>query len=144
VDIPYLSQLGDISILKAELVVTRVNRAEDSIFTSPRFILPRLQQIDSTGTSYFSIFDESYAISQSLYDLGGSAQIEKNNGIDFTRYRINLLRHLQFVVDGSLENQPIFLKSVPTLLDGGRMQLGGGNHPNPELRMKLNLYYVPK
>ncbi len=144
VDIPYLSNLGDISILKAELVVTRVDRAEDSVFTSPRFILPRLQQSDSSGTNFVSIFDESYALSQSLYDLGGSAKVEQNNGVDYTRYRINLLRHLQFVADGSLENEPIFLKSVPTLLDGGRMQLGGGNHPNNELRMKLNLYYVPK
>jgi hypothetical protein len=142
--IPHIMELGNINIMKAELQVTQRALGLDSLYSPPTLLLPRVRK-DTTGNPvYLTLTDEGYAQDQSVYSFGGNRTEEVIDGVKYFRYRINLARHLQFVVDNRLENRNLFLKILPSVLSPHRAAIGGGNHPDDKMRMKLNLYYTRK
>lgn len=144
IDIPNIRSLGDITIMKAALVITQRALPTDSIFGPPANLTLRVRSTDTAGTVFQTLFDEGYSDQQVFYDFGGSREETLVSGTTYYRYTFNLLRHLQFVVDNRLDNLPLLLKVLPSSTVPDRLSMGGGQHPDDNLRMKLHLYYTQK
>lgn len=141
---PDLANLGPIRVIKAEVVVTRLPDFTDSTYASPQIVIPRLRLADSTLPYFTFTEDEEFTSAQGLYSIGGEVQQEMVNGVTYDRYRINLARELQQMVDANNFATPLYLKIVPSVSSPARLRVGGGNHGNPEYRLTLNLYYTKK
>lgn len=142
--IPHITELGSINIMKAELEVTQLALGLDSTYPPPTLLLPRVRKDTIGNPVYLALTDEGYSQDQSVYSFGGNRKEEMINGVKYYKYRINLARHLQFVVENQLENRDLYLKILPSVLSPQRAAIGGGNHPDDRLRMKLNLFYTRK
>lgn len=144
VNIPHIPNLGDISIMKAELQITQRALPSDSVFGQPSNLVIRVRDTDTSATVFQTLFDENYDDQQVFYDFGGDREETLINGKTYYRYKFNLLRHLQFVADNRLDNLPLLIKVQPSASAPERLSMGGGQHPDEQLRMKLNLYYTKK
>lgn len=144
VNIPYVRNLGDISIMKAELVITQRTLPSDTAFGQPSNLVLRVRDTDTSATIFQTLFDENYDDQQVFYDFGGSRQSLIIGGQEYFQYKFNLLRHLQFVADNRLDNLPLLIKVQPSTTAPERLSMGGGQHPDDRLRMKLNLFYTQK
>jgi len=137
---PDLTPLGNIIINKAELVLTKLDGTADSIYDPPDKILPRTV-IDSL-TGFAAISDEALGVSIVGYELGGQKVQEVDGGNVYTRYKINLSKHMHQTLTGVLDTSDIVLKIEPSTQTPARVLIGGPNHPDPRVRMKLNLIYT--
>lgn len=144
VQIPHIDRLGEITIMQAELLITQVPLATDSVFEAPAAITIRVRNTDTTAALFQTLFDETWQQTQLSYEFGGLAETIQIKGKSVHQYRFNLLRHLQFVVDNELDNMPLLIKAYPSSIEAGRMAIGSGQHSQSQYRMKLNLYYTPK
>ncbi len=144
VNIPHIRTLGDISIMKAELVITQRPLGSDTTYEQPPDLVIRVRDRDTMATVFQTLFDENYDQQQVFYDFGGNREETFIDGKRYYQYRFNLLRHLQFVADNRLNNLPLLIKVLPSTTAAERLSMGGGQHPNENLRMKLNLFYIPK
>jgi hypothetical protein len=136
VKIPSLEDFGPITILKAELVLTEINDPNSTTYTVPQNILPRI--INAETGQIEATLDELFSSVTNFYDINGAAVQENGR----TVYRINLARYLNLWALDQLQEKEFVLSVVPNAESAGRVTVGGGNHPNPEVRMKLNLYYT--
>ncbi|MEO5569335.1 MAG: DUF4270 domain-containing protein [Bacteroidia bacterium] len=127
IDFPFLSNLtqnGNISINKAELVITIDNT---STATYPAHSNLFLVGIDASGSSFFL----PDVISSPLSFGGGQA-----NGA----YSFLITRYIQQILSGSRQDYGLYLVASGAAVNASRTVVGGSN--NSSIRMKLNLNYT--
>jgi hypothetical protein len=129
--VPYLKNLGNIAINKAELVFTVVSDSS----TYPNPIEMTVNTLDSIGMDT-SVADQ--AVSAAYFGGFKSSAISKyNNG---TQYGINLARYYQSVIQGSIDSG-LYVFPFPPNRISDRAVLGGGT-ASPNYRVRLNLTYT--
>ena len=138
----------------AELVVYRVPSTQDNFFTAPPLIY--LDKINTAKDSAY-LFEKDQTIngnSGEVSYLGGNLRNDNT-------YRFNITRHVQGILTRKEPNMEMRLYApfrtwlnvkdkvpVPKILApasnriaSGRVVVGGGNHPDPKLRLRLRLVY---
>jgi hypothetical protein len=134
--IPNLKNLGNISIAKAELIVTGLKEPFDiySEYTVPGRLV--LNASDSLGKNDF--IDDQF-VSDAYF--GGTITQESNNlGNTVNRYKFNTALHYQNIVKGTKTDYGIFILTFPSSRIADRLIVGGGSHSKN--RMKLKLTYT--
>lgn len=137
VKLPDLTALGDIAINKAELILTVID-GSDTPNVAPTLVRPRVIA-ESGGLE--TTTDEALALLTAAYDLGDDLITEDVNGTTYKRYRINLAKHLYLLNRGELHTDEIILQVIPPSESPARVRIGGTRHPDPEVRMKLNVIF---
>lgn len=138
---PWLESIGDVNIVRAELVLTQIPDPLDSVYTAPDLIVPRVR-LDTAGP-YFAISrDEQFSATQTVYSVGGKMMEETEGGVTYNRYRVNLIWELENMIHTKDYERPLYLKVIPSVLSPGRAQFGGGSLSDPNYRMTLHLYYT--
>jgi hypothetical protein len=136
VRLPDLGSLGDIAVNKAELVLTVI---DDSTYSAAATMVPRL--VNDSGVVEL-ISDQILSDITTLYDIGGTLDPEIEGATTYLRYRINLASHLQLLSRGEIDENVIFIRVSPPTSTPARVMIGGTNHNDPNVRLKLNLVYT--
>ena len=136
ITLPFLGNLGNILVNKAELEITvpawRIDA--DTVFTAPARMLCLLS--DSVGKNLI-IPDE---VSSNL-TYGGFKETSTVNGQTIYKYRFSITEHLQDLVSGLSTDYGLYLLTYPSAETADRVILAGGNRTD-DFRMKLNLIYI--
>lgn len=131
---PSIKNLDSVLINKAELVITIVDDDFSKTYPPPGKLL--VLRVDSLNENDF-LLDQFEDISY----YGGSKKTEvDSNGIKYIRYRFNLARHVQQIVNGTIEDYGLFLLTFPSPEIANRVIVGG--NINMERSIKLNLIYT--
>lgn len=138
VQVPYISDFENISINKAELVITSIEN--DTVFAPPSVLVPRV--VNSTTGGLEIILDERIADITGAYNLGGTKEEVIINGQKHVRYRINLVKHLNLLALQQINDKEIVIRIPGSQVEPGRVMVAGGNHPVQDLKMKINLFYT--
>ena len=154
IKVPGLTNMANKLVHLAELVVYRVPSAQDNFFTAPPLIY--LDKINTAKDSAY-LFEKDQTIngnSGEVSYLGGNLRNDNT-------YRFNITRHVQGILTRKEPNMEMRLYApfrtwlnvkdkvpVPKILApasnriaSGRVVVGGGNHPDPKLRLRLRLVY---
>ncbi|MEI7802361.1 MAG: DUF4270 domain-containing protein [Bacteroidota bacterium] len=136
ITLPYLKNLGNILVNKAELEITVPAGSidPDSVFTSPARMLCLLS--DSAGKNKI-IPDE---VSTNLV-YGGYQETKYINGQKVFKYRFSITEHIQDIITGGVTDYGLYLLTYPSPEIADRIILAGGNRSD-DLRMKINLIYT--
>ena len=132
--VPYISDLGNIFINKAELVLTVADLSQNTVFAPPSLLT--LVQADEDGNFGSSLPDQVSFLSSII---GGEITEETDSTGTYTRYRINLSRYYQDATDDS-DNYGIFILPEKRFHFPHRAILGGAS--NTKFALKLNLTYT--
>ncbi|MCS6990249.1 MAG: DUF4270 domain-containing protein [Chitinophagales bacterium] len=135
--IPSLSQLKQVVINKAELVITSVldeNRT-DSIFTPPDQLV--CITVDSSGKD-ISLPD----VTGPLQFGGTSIRKVTIDRRSYVQYRFSIAQQIQQLIDGKTPDRGLFLIPFRRAEVASRLVAGGGRR-NDQARMKLILVYTP-
>jgi len=131
ISMPFLKHFldsGSIVINRAEVELTvEANTTTDSPTPSQLFLLP----INSSGLSEFPL---DYFESTNYY--GGVYNSET------MKYKFNIVRHLQRILDGRVENLGFYLVATGSSVQANRVILGSPLKEIESAKMKLNLYYT--
>ena len=152
IKIPSLDTFSNNVIHRAELIVTKLTSTQEAIFTVPSQLF--LDKINRAGDTAFSL-DKDFPLSGQTLNwevFGGDL---KKDGT----YRFNITKHVQDIVSRDTGNLTLRLYApVQTTLYAndirqratipvnaraadGRVVVGGGNHPDPSVRMRLKIVY---
>lgn len=143
VDFPYLDNLGDVSVNKAELIINVLASEQDTMFKAPETIYPRFRT-DTAGLTFSELEDQSFAEQFPFYEFGGERTGVTIDGESHYQYRLNVIRYIQNRLTGRLDVRPFYLKAFPAASSPGRAVLAGGDYPNDGLKMRLRLFYTRK
>lgn len=137
--IPHIGSLPKSSIIKAELVFTKISTgyAADSLQTPNRLTVTG---VDENGLAYtirdFQASDANAAVSY----VDGSKRTEKDNGgNDIIVYRINIAREVQKAIIDNRKELHLRVRGSQGFPGAYRFVAGGRNHP--AYRTQLNLVY---
>ncbi len=138
-EFPYLKNLGNVVINKAELELTVANGT--NIETFPAIEQLTLKTAQFVGTKDLNL-DASYSgstVAELLSTSGGTVRNETVNGVTVKKYYLNLSSHLQLMLSGK---QGTILYLTPHLKEqkGSRVVLYGPKHS--KYRAKLNITYT--
>jgi len=119
---------GSIVINRAELELTvEANTTVDNPVPSQLFLLA----INSEGASEFPLdYFESSTYYGGVYNSGTM------------KYKFNIVRHLQRILDGRAENLGFYLVATGSSVQANRVILGSPLKQMEDAKMKLNLYYT--
>ncbi len=144
VQLPGLENFPKAIINTAELIITEVSsglQGKDDLFGEPtQLMLYRYVTHDSLGF----IADYGNPQRPDLAHFGGNRTVISDvGGIKVVQYKINIARHLQFIVDKKLENSVLKLESISNRynIDMRRVKAGGGN-ATPPANLKLRIIYT--
>lgn len=132
ISVPNIKNLGNISISKAELVLTNF---KNSIDITNQFTIPvrlTLNAVDSLGKNAFlddQFIGETY--------LGGERVQENDLGKTINRYKFNTAVHFQNVVSKQKQDYGIYILTFPSNRIADRLVAGGGNHSKHPAKLKL-------
>ena len=150
IKIPALDTLSKYVVHRAELIATKISPSTD-IFAPPSWLfLDRLSP--NQDTSY--IFQRDLQPGTGLAPFGGNLRSDNT-------YRFLITRYVQQVISDEIPNHILRIHAplrttprvygdsifnagtIPVLSEiaNGRVVLGGGSHPDPNLRMRLRVVY---
>ncbi|MBK8554368.1 MAG: DUF4270 family protein [Lewinellaceae bacterium] len=145
VEIPYIDQLKDIVVNKAELELTAASVPGDDPLLSPanQLIFTELRG----DTNYVISTDVLYSLGSTLTggftQFGGFPQTQMDNGQSVQRYRLTLSQRLQAMIDesaGDIKQKTIYLNVYPQGTSPMRAVLYGPK--NSSFPAKLTLKYT--
>ncbi|MDX2001548.1 MAG: DUF4270 family protein [Chitinophagales bacterium] len=125
--VPYIRNLGNIAINRAELEFTVVS-SDSGTYKNPGRLIA-----NGVGENGENTLLPDQLIST---DYLGGAKTSSNGTV---KYKLNLARYYQSLVEGG-EDSGIHVFPTPPNRIGDRAVLGGGNHS--QYRLKLNLTYT--
>lgn len=132
VEMPDLSFLGNAIINRAEISFYEIDLSNPlaTSFPSPDNLFLFLNLNDSTVNFLPGVSTNN------LSNFGGSKRPATVNGISTNEYKFNITRYLQEVINGTAQSNSVIL-SVVAVNSGNRLKLGGGNHPDLPIRLKV-------
>ena len=126
---PYLNHFkdsGNIVVNKAELEIA-IKNGTTNFYSAPSKLF--LVYIDINGNSLFMI---DY--------FEGTTYFGGNYTSATQTYKFNIARHLQKILDGTIQDNGLYLLVSGSVVQSNRLIIGSGK--NPDYPMKLNLYYT--
>jgi hypothetical protein len=137
---PYLKNLPQGVINKAELVITKISYSTDpdagaNKFFEPARIFPR--GVEPGGTVYDVLDTEGNEASLNFVD-GTRREITLPNGIKVTRYVINIPREVQRAIVNKLDVLHLRIYGVQRFFGAYRLTAGG---KNSAYKVSLNIAY---
>jgi predicted small secreted protein len=149
IEIPHLEDLGSVAVNRAILRFALTGgSAADTVFTPPArcYVLDtdslcgnQFIFIRRSDETYWSVLDQF----ESTGHYGGQQEsIVVGPGQRITGYELNLTRQIQGILNGQVENDGFVLVPFPYFRVGNRAIIGGINHPDERLRMKLEILYT--
>lgn len=139
VRIPFIGTLPQASILKAELVFTKIlsGTASDSLQEHNRLTVVG---IDDNGDEY-EINDFAGDVTAATLFIDGEKREEKdNNGTTVVRYKINIPREVQKAINDGRNEVHLRIKGARSFPAAYRLLLGGRNHSTNHTQ--LNVVYT--
>jgi len=146
VKLPTIGNMEDISINKAELTLY-VQGTTGDFLIPPKLMLV---QLDSTGRNYYYIALYTYEIYSSIIDdnfgstdIGGApTKIIDRFGKTSLVCRYNITRHVQEIIEGSIDNNGFALICIPGNRIANSVTLSGSNCLHPAMRPYLTITYT--
>ncbi len=141
IEFPHLSELGDIIVNKAELVMTVVEDPMPpvGIFDGS----PQIIALEYNSDGELNLI-EDVAISLNRLSnftlFGGAPEAFTDGTTSGTQYIMNLSGHLQRIVDGDVVDPAIYISSFPKPEWANRNVIGGAG--NTQYPMELRLTYT--
>lgn len=137
--IPYVGQFSNVSILKAELVLTQISSGTQAdTFQQPNRITP--VRIDATGAE---VSIQDYAgtdVNANVAFVDGNKKTERDaSGNEITVYRINIPRELQKAIIDKRNELHLRIKGTRGFPGAYRFVAGGRNHST--YKTQLNIVY---
>lgn len=154
VDLPYLKNFPNAVINKAELIMTQIPDAASGVFQPPAYLF-LWQYTDAARDTLGYVYDMGAVYSQLYgwqftnlgYFDGGGRMITRDDGLQVVRYRINITRFLQHLINANPtynETNYGFRLGVydasGSTRDIGRVVIGGGTHS--KYGLKLHVVYT--
>lgn len=141
-EIPYVEDIADLAILKAELELTTYYFGEDNEDDYPPvtgLVLSR-EEIDENGDTSLIIIDDAFFgfSSQNLDGLFGGNPVEDDQTPGVYTYKMNIAAHLNKIRDG-LFTKKMVLTVFTRPQRPGRVVICGPEHP--DYPAKINLFY---
>jgi hypothetical protein len=133
VNVPHLKNLGNISISKAELIITGLKEPFEinSEYPVPGRLV--LNASDSLGKNDF--IDDQF-VSDSYF--GGNAVQESNIfGNTVNRYKFNTALHYQNIAKNAKPDYGVYILTFPSSRIADRLIAGGGSHSKNPMKLKL-------
>lgn len=140
VRIPHLQNLPVSSIIKAELVLTKINSgvAADSLLEPNRL---NIVGVDSNGAEYEIMDFAGNDLNASIVFVDGSKRSEKDAlGNNITTYRINIPREVQKAIIDKRNELHLRIKGAKGFPAAYRLVAGGRKHGT--YKMQLNIVYA--
>ncbi len=137
ISFPYAESLDNIIVNNAELILTVAEPMVDTVLYPLPSYLIATQLLDGIGFVTLGDVTSSGVI---LNSFGGNYSNVMENGIEYRRYRLNISKHFQEIIDGTAEYPDIYLSVFNKAELSNRVVLGGGN--SSEYQAKLNLTYT--
>lgn len=121
VEFPYIDQLDNIAVNKAQLVLTRALVPNDNVnLTAGKQLVLTEQRTDTANAYFVFTSDVSYslgpAFNQGYGRFGGNPEFENVNGTLVERYRMTMTQRLQDMVDdssGDLKKRTVYINVTP-------------------------------
>ena len=138
IELPFITDLPKIVVNKAELIVRVAQDATSTAYPIPEQLI--LSRIIDAETDPVLIEDVTVSLSRSSSFeglFGGQPEVNSTSGEDITEYRMNISGYLQDVLDGTLENNPLYLEIFPKSDKANRLILGGAKHSNYNMSIEL-------
>lgn len=139
VEFPYLQSLENVAINKAELIVTLDD--SDTTFPYPTSMIAVSSEAwDNPNIDVQTdIYEGFFGFLGSLYFSSGPEAVT-SNGITKIQYAFNISAYVQDVVNGSGDNDGLYLFPFLDNFRAGRATFYGGNHS--QFPVRLNLTYT--
>jgi len=138
-DIPFIDdfnlQQQEIAINSAKLIIPLDQEfLEDTLDIASALILLRGAegQDEQENSEFLSLIDQSL----------GSDYFGGNLDEDKMEYTFNITQHFQRVMDGTIENTPLFLRISGSVENTGRAVLKGPGRAEPSERMRVEIKYT--
>ena len=141
IELPFITDFPKVVVNKAELIVRVAQDATSSIYPIPDQLI--LSRIVDSEVDPVLIEDVTISLSRtSSFEglFGGQPEVNSESGEDITEYRMNISGYLQDVLDGTLENKPLYLETFPKPDQSNRLILGGAKHS--KYKMSIELTYT--
>ncbi len=140
ISFPDVSHLENIIVNNAQLELTVVDNILDTLqFPIPHFLFAS-QLIDGEG---FQALVDAFGAGNPLQGFEGYPRyVLDDNGTVYRRYVLNISKHFQSIVDGTVDYPDIYLSVLGKAETSNRVILGGSNHPDPNIKAKLKLTYT--
>lgn len=138
IELPFVTDLPKIVVNKAELIVRVAKDATSTIYPVPEQLI--LSRIVDAETDPILIEDVTVSLSRSSSFaglFGGQPEVNSTSGEDITEYRMNISGYLQDILDGTLENKPLYLEIFPKSDQPNRLILGGAKHSKYNMSIEL-------
>ncbi len=137
IEMPYIDEINNILVNKADLVVQVAQDANSTIYPIPEQLI--LLRKNSNGEFIF-IEDIAVSISRTSSFQGSFGGQSEENAASIMEYSMNISSHLQDMIDGSLDNSDLYLTTYPKSGEPNRLIIGGTKHS--QYKMKIQLTYT--
>ncbi len=136
---PYLSNLPQVTIVKAEIVITQVKTGNNAdTMLTPNRITPR--GVDENGEEYTIADYDVSNVSAAIDFVDGNKLSEKDQfNNDIIRYRINVPKEVQKIINGERKELHLRIKGAKGYPAAYRLVAGGRTHSN--YKVQLNIVY---
>lgn len=139
--IPYIKNLPNAIINKAQLVITQIKMNDESDkFTAPSRLYP--VGVDATGAAY-TIKDREPVESSGPLDFidGTRRDVTLPDGTQASQYYINIPREVQKAILNKADELHLRINGTVTYPGAYRLIAGGKKHSNSMYRIRLNISY---
>jgi len=135
VEFPGLADFEDIAVNQAELIFTVVRNTDLDTYPAPQY-LGAIQKNESGN--YYETRDFQYAGNTNNISYFGGTQTFAVRGDDkIIQYRMYITSFLQGVIDNRYSENALYLLPLDTAEQATRVVLGGSNHNNYPVQLRL-------
>jgi hypothetical protein len=140
VDMPYIENIQNIIVNRADLVVKVAQDADNDEYPLPEQLV-LLRKTDAGDLVIIEDVIVSLSRTSTINGIfGGSVEENSSTGTTIKEYRMNISGYLQDVIDGQFLNNSLYISTYRRIDAPNRLILGGANHS--QYPMKIELTYT--
>lgn len=140
VDMPYIKNIQNIIVNKADFVVKVAQDADNDKYPLPKQLV-LLRKTDAGDLVVIEDVIVSLARTSTIDGIfGGTVEENSSTGTTIKEYRMNISGYLQDVIDGKFSNNSLYISTYRRADAPSRLILGGANHS--QYQMKIELTYT--
>lgn len=139
---PFIKNLPKAPVNKAELVITQAKTLpfdQPTVYNPPERLFPI--GIDANGKSYTVLDRFPTSSTEPLSFINGRRNDVTINGVTYSQYIINIPREVQRAIREGRDTLHLRVSGASGFTGAYRLIAAGAAHSNPELRVKLKVYF---